>query len=90
MYEGFGIPILEAMTLGCPVISSNGGALREVGGDGLQYFNPNEIDDIKNKLENFLNSENFIKEKVNYGFERSKKFSWKKCAEETLSIYKKI
>ena len=88
LYEGFGIPILEAMTLGCPVLSSDGGSLKEVGGDGIEYFDPNEIDDISHKLEKVLFSEEILNNQIEYGIQRCKKFSWKKCAEETLKIYR--
>ena len=89
LYEGFGIPILEAMTLGCPVLSSNAGSLVEIGGDGIKYFDPSEIDDISQKIEKVLFSEEILKNQIEYGIQRSKKFSWKKCAEETLKIYKR-
>jgi len=87
-YEGFGLPIVEAMSFSCPVISSFGGALKEVGGDGIEYFNPNEIEDISHKLEKVLFSKKILENQIEYGIHRSEKFSWKKCAEETLKIYK--
>ena len=89
LYEGFGIPILEAMTLGCPVLSSCAGSLVEIGGDGIEYFDPSEIDDISQKIEKVLFSEEILKNQIEYGIQRSKKFSWKKCAEDTLKIYKR-
>jgi glycosyltransferase involved in cell wall biosynthesis len=88
LYEGFGIPILEAMTFGCPVLSSDGGSLKEVGGDGIEYFDPNEIDDISHKLEKVLFSEKILRNQIEYGLKRCKKFSWKKCADKTLKIYR--
>jgi glycosyltransferase involved in cell wall biosynthesis len=88
LYEGFGIPILEAMTFGCPVVSSDGGSLKEVGGDGIEYFDPNQIDDISHKLEKVLFSEEILRNQIEYGIKRCKKFSWKTCAEETLKIYR--
>jgi len=89
-YEGFGLPILEAMENECPVISSFGGSLREIGGDGLEYFDPNHIEDIQNQLEKLLYSEKKLNEMVEYGNIRYKKFSWEKCAIETINTYKKI
>ena len=90
MYEGFGIPILEAMSLGCPVISSDGGALKEVGGLGVPYFDPNSIEDISSKIEITLNSKKNLDNLTKYGLNRSKDFSWKKCAEQTLEGYKEV
>ncbi|MDA7733634.1 glycosyltransferase family 4 protein [Candidatus Pelagibacter sp.] len=89
-YEGFGLPILEAMENNCPVLSSFGGSLREIGGDGLEYFDPNFTEDIQNLLEKILYSEKKLKELIKYGNIRFKKFSWEKCAIETNNIYKKI
>lgn len=90
LYEGFGIPLLEAMSLGCPVISSNGGALPEIGGKGIPYFDPLSVEDLSSKIENTLNSTNSLKEIIEYGLRRSKEFSWKNCADQTLNGYKEI
>ena len=87
-YEGFGLPIIEAMSFGCPVISSNGGALEEIGGKGIEYFNPLDIDDISFKLEKILSSNETLNTQINYGLERCQKFSWEKCAKETIDVYK--
>ena len=89
-YEGFGLPILEAMQLGCPVISSDGGSLEEVGGDKLSYFDPSSLESIKNTIEKVLASEETMQDLIKYGFLRAGKFSWSKCAKETLSVYNKI
>ena len=64
------------MTFGCPVLSSNAGSLKEVGGEGLEYFNPKDVDDISYKMEKVLFSEEILKNQIEYGFIRSKKFSW--------------
>ena len=89
-YEGFGIPILEAMSLGCPVISSNGGALSEIGGTGVPYFDPNSIEEITSKIENILSSTNSLKNIREYGLKRSNEFSWKNCANQTFEGYNEI
>ena len=89
-YEGFGLPIVEAMQMGCPVISSVGGSLPEVGGKGLKYFNPYSAENISIAIEEVLSSKKKIDNLIKYGFKRAEYFSWSKCAKETLAAYKKI
>lgn len=90
--EGFGLPILEAMSLGCPVVSSNIGSLMEVGGpsSGVAaiYFNPLSIEDMVEKISGILNSEKLRKKLISKGKERVKGFSWEKMAQQTLEVYK--
>ncbi|MEM2154884.1 MAG: glycosyltransferase family 1 protein, partial [Nitrososphaeria archaeon] len=87
LYEGFGIPLLEAMSLGCPVICSNTSSFPEVAGNAAEFFDPYEADSIAVALENVLYSSEKSKHLVNLGYERVKNFSWEKCADETRSIY---
>ena len=89
-YEGLGLPPLEAMSLGCPVISSNHEAIIEAVGDAAILFNPDEPEDIKNKIEEVLYSDELKKNLKLLGINRSKLFSWDKCADETLEVYNKI
>jgi len=89
-YEGLGLPNLEAMSLGCPVISSNHEAILEAVGDAAELFNPNNPEELCLKMEETLYSSEKIKDLINKGFNRSKYFSWEKCASETLDVYKKI
>ena len=84
------MPQLEAMSLGCPVISSNHQAIIEAVGNAAALFNPEEPEDIKFKMEEVLYSPILINELKKLGIERSKLFSWEKCANETLNIYKKL
>jgi glycosyltransferase involved in cell wall biosynthesis len=78
------------MQMGCPVISSVGGSLPEVGGKGLKYFNPYSAEDISIAIEEVLSSKKKIDNLIKYGFKRAEYFSWSKCARETLEAYKKI
>lgn len=88
-YEGFGMPPLEAMTVGCPVISSKTQALVEVCGDACLYFDPNSVDDLVEKLKILMANNKTRDEYVKKGFEQVKKYSWDKTAIETLDVYAK-
>ena len=90
LYEGFGIPPLEAMAFNCPVIASNTSSIPEVVGIAGEYFNPTDIEDIKNAIENVVFSPSRIADLKYKGLDRVKEFSWRKCATETLEIYQKI
>ena len=89
-YEGFGIPALEAMELGCPVLSSNIAALKETCGDAALYFNPYSEEELMQKINLFISNESLRNELIKKGLERAELFSWKKCAEQTLTLYNSI
>lgn len=88
LYEGFGIPPLEAMALGCPVICSNTSSIPEVVGDAGEYFDPEYIDSIRASLENVLQSSERRAELIRKGFKKCAEYSWDRCASETLKIYR--
>ncbi len=85
--EGFGIPILEAMACGTPVVSSNAGALKEIGKEAGIYFDPADLGDMTEKISMVLNSEKIRLNLISKGGKRVKDFSWKKLAKQTLEVY---
>lgn len=85
LYEGFGLPVLEAMSCGCPVITSNISSLPEVGGDAAVYVNPLSVDDIAEKIKFVLKSQRT--KLAQKGFAQAKKFSWEKTARQTAEVY---
>jgi glycosyltransferase involved in cell wall biosynthesis len=89
-YEGFGLPAIEAISLGCPVLASDIQIFREILGNNVIYFNPNDIHSIKKALEENLFSKKKLKDFSIKGLEHSKKYSWEKCAQKTLDVYKKV
>ena len=90
LHEGLGLPPLEAMSLSCPVIVSNHGAILEAVGDAAITFEPSSVEDILYKIEDTLYSEEKINDIISRGIIQSKKFSWKKCTEETFKIYSEL
>lgn len=90
LYEGFGLPVLEAMQNGCPVITSNVSSLPEAGGDAALYVDPLNVDDIAAKINKVLTGEKLRKELVEKGYQQVKKFSWEKTARETLKVLEEV
>ena len=88
LYEGFGLPILEAMQCGTPVITSDATAMPEVAGDAAILVNPNEPGEIKRAMDSIYRDDEYRKELVEKGFAQAEKFSWKKAAGELLNITK--
>ncbi len=87
--EGFGIPLLEAMQCGCPVITSTETSLPEIAGDAALLANPYDTAAIANAMRQLIESPELREDLRKKGFERAKQFSWKKMAEETLNGYKR-
>ncbi len=90
VYEGFGLPPLEAMACGCPVIAANATALPEVVGDAGILFDAEDPEELADTIQNVLTDTKLRKSLITKGLERSKIFSWWKAAKETEETYKKF
>ena len=90
LMEGFGLPPLEAMAHGTPVVSSNTSCLPEILGDAAEYFNPLDVGDIASHIDDVISNDARRKELATLGYQRLKKYSWKKMAEETHAIYQRV
>jgi glycosyltransferase involved in cell wall biosynthesis len=90
LYEGFGVPILEAMGSGVPVITSNKTSMPEVGGDAACYVNPLSVEDISSAIKRLYTDNDYRKELINKGFLRNKDFSWDKSAEALWQAILKV
>ncbi|NCS64429.1 MAG: glycosyltransferase family 4 protein [Thiomicrospira sp.] len=90
LYEGFGIPPLEAMAHQCPVIASNTSSMPEVIGDAAEFFNPFDVDEMCFAIEAVVYSESRMDDLRKKGLARLAHFSWKKCAQETLAVYQTL
>lgn len=89
LYEGFGIPVLEAFACGCPAVLSNNTALPEIGDSAALYFDPKDVDSLIAVLMEILENAELRNELKKKGIAREALFSWEKTAEKTLKIYKK-
>ncbi len=87
LYEGFGIPPLEAMSYGCPVVCSDVSSIPEVVGDAAETFDPYDVDSMRRAMELIVYDETMRQTLIERGRSQYKKFSWERCAQETLAVY---
>ncbi len=90
LYEGFGLPVLEAMSSGIPTVCSNVASLPEVAGDAALFFNPISLDEITNALKSLMTNSNLRNELIIKGYKNVKRFSWADTAAITMGIYKRL
>ena len=90
LYEGFGIPPLEAQACGCPVACSDAASLPEACGDSVAYFDPYSVEDMRDKIQMVLNDENLQNELRAKGFENVKRFSWERSAKQIIEIMENL
>jgi glycosyltransferase involved in cell wall biosynthesis len=90
LYEGFGIPVLEAMACGAAVITSQTSALPEVAGDAAYYVNPLDVTAISRGIEELLENATLRNDLREKALKRAKDFSWTLVAQQTLDVYKKL
>ncbi len=90
LYEGFGIPVLEAMANGVPVVCSNAASLPEVAGDAALFFDPYSVEEIAARMHQALQDSGLRKELIRSGQENAKRFSWERTARQTIAVYKEL
>jgi len=89
-YEGFGLPVLEALTCGCPVVAANNSAIPEVAGDAAIYVDADDVDGLAGGIRRVLEDTALRETMVTKGKERARRFSWDDCADATLATYAKV
>jgi alpha-1,3-rhamnosyl/mannosyltransferase len=88
LYEGFGLPVLEAMACGCPVICSNAASLPEVAGDAALYIDPGSPDSLRQAMDRILLEPELRKDMAHRGMDRAGAFSWKRSAGQMLEVFR--
>lgn len=87
LYEGFGLPVLEAMACGCPIICSDRTSLPELGGDAVLYFNPEDAQELADKIHTVLTDQKTKEKLKKYGLQRVQQFTWKKTMQKVIVVY---
>lgn len=90
LYEGFGLPVLEAMACHTPVVTSNSSSLPEVAGDAALLVDPLKVDEIAKAMQTILSDDALAAELRERGLTQASKFSWERTAQETVSVYKQV
>lgn len=90
LYEGFGIPILDAFSAGCPVILSNCSCFPEVGGDAALYFDEGDAETLRTHILNLMKDKVLRETLIEKGLKRAELFTWEKCAERTAEVYRRV
>ena len=89
LYEGFGLPVLQAFACGAPVISSNGGSLPEVGGQAALYFDLSNLNQLKSLLVDVLGDKSLRHKLSELGLKQAGRFSWEKTVRQTIEVYRR-
>jgi glycosyltransferase involved in cell wall biosynthesis len=90
LYEGFGLPVLEAFSCGCPVVASNTSSLPEIGGEAACYFDPHDPGSLVQALESVIMDTHSREHYIKKGRERVSEFSWKKTVRDTKTVYENV
>jgi glycosyltransferase involved in cell wall biosynthesis len=90
LYEGFGMPVVEAMACGAPVITSNVSSMPEAAGDAGLLIDPLSVDDLAGAMERLVDDEELRRRMIERGFAQARRFSWQKAAKETLQVYESL
>lgn len=90
LYEGFGMPLLEAMASGCPIVASTAASIPEVTGEAARLVDPNDPDALARAMEELLSDEGKRKDLIGKGLERAGEFTWEETARKTLDVYTRL